>query len=48
RSATAPAPEHEWATTGDPSSFGRLAERFLGPEVAAVRATRAALVGGGR
>ena len=29
-------PEHRFLATGDPSSFGRLAGRFLGPEVSAV------------
>ncbi|MEX2275317.1 MAG: glutamate racemase [Actinomycetota bacterium] len=49
RSATASAPQHEWSTTGDPRAFQSLAERFLGPEVAQVRASRAELVpGGGR
>jgi glutamate racemase len=28
-----PAPAHEFATTGDPHEFERLARRFLGPEV---------------
>jgi len=28
-----PAPSHEFATTGDPHEFERLAHRFLGPEV---------------
>jgi glutamate racemase len=32
-----PEPEHEFLTTGDPEEFARLARRFLGPEVAAVR-----------
>ncbi len=36
RSHTAPAPEHEFTTTGDPAQFARLARRFLGPEVADV------------
>jgi glutamate racemase len=32
-----PAPEHRFLATGDPEPFARLARRFLGPEVAAVR-----------
>ncbi len=48
RAATAPTPEHTWTTTGEPAAFARLAERFLGPAVAPVRARRAELVSGER
>jgi glutamate racemase len=46
RSTPASPPEHLWTTTGEPGGFARLAERFLGPAVAPVRARRAELVGG--
>jgi glutamate racemase len=32
-----PPPEHRFVATGDPEPFARLARRFLGPEVEAVR-----------
>ncbi len=34
----APAPVHEFTSTGDPAAFARLALRFLGPEAAAASA----------
>jgi glutamate racemase len=43
----APAPAHEFLSTGDPELFQRLAEVFLGPELLEVRAARAQPVGGG-
>jgi glutamate racemase len=43
----ATAPIHEFLSTGDPASFGRVAQIFLGPEIAEVRATQAEPVGGG-
>ena len=39
RRAGAPAPVHEFRSTGDPASFAVLAHRFLGPEVGRVRRT---------
>jgi glutamate racemase len=41
------APTHEFLCTGDPASFGEVAQVFLGPEIAEVRAAQAAPVGGG-
>ncbi|WP_219108073.1 glutamate racemase [Austwickia sp. TVS 96-490-7B] len=38
RAADAGDPRHEFATTGDPTEFARLARRFLGPEVQDVTA----------
>jgi glutamate racemase len=35
RSELAPTPRHEFRSTGDPVTFARLAQRFLGPEAAA-------------
>ena len=32
-------PEHRFLTTGDPAMFQSIADRFLGPDVASVRAT---------
>jgi glutamate racemase len=32
------APVHRFLTTGDPTPFGQLASRFLGPEVSLVEA----------
>jgi len=40
-------PAHEFLSTGDPSQFQSLAERFLGPELPEVRAALAP-VGGTR
>jgi glutamate racemase len=40
-------PTHEFLSTGDPASFGRVAQIFLGPEIAEVRAAQAEPVGGG-
>ncbi len=40
-------PRHEFLSTGDPSPFGSVAELFLGPEIAEVRAAQAEPVGGG-
>ena len=40
-------PHHEFLSTGDPSTFGTVAEIFLGPEIAEVRAAQAQPVGGG-
>lgn len=37
RAPGAPAPGHEFRSTGDPDSFSVLARRFLGPEVGHVR-----------
>jgi glutamate racemase len=34
----APPPRHEFTSTGDPATFARLAQRFLGPEAAAAGA----------
>ncbi len=34
----APRPRHQFLSTGDPEPFARLGRRFLGPEVAGVRA----------
>jgi glutamate racemase len=39
-------PRHEFGCTGSPSQFQAVAERFLGPEIAEVRATEVELVGG--
>lgn len=44
RDPEAPAPRHEFRSTGDPESFAILARRFLGPEVG--RVSRADLVPG--
>ena len=41
------APGHEFLATGDPEQFQRVAEVFLGPEIAEVRAARLEPVGGG-
>jgi glutamate racemase len=41
------APRHEFLSTGDPGSFGRVAQIFLGPEIVEVRAAQAEPVGGG-
>ncbi len=41
------APEHEFLCTGDPLSFGRVAQIFLGPEIGEVRTAQAERVGGG-
>ncbi len=38
RSDDAPPPAHDFASTGDPATFARLALRFLGPEAAAAGA----------
>lgn len=46
RGAGAP-PEHTFLATGDPATFQRLAQVFLGPELTEVRATQAVPVGGG-
>ena len=35
RPLDAPSPRHEFRSTGDPMSFAKLAQRFLGPEAAA-------------
>jgi glutamate racemase len=40
-------PEHTFLATGDPATFQRLAQVFLGPELTDVRAARAVPVGGG-
>jgi glutamate racemase len=40
-------PRHEFLSTGDPSTFGAVAEIFLGPEISEVRAAQAEPVGGG-
>ncbi|MGC5628887.1 glutamate racemase [Georgenia sp. Z1344] len=40
RSPDAAPPQHRFLSTGDPEEFGRLARRFLGPEVRSVEATR--------
>jgi glutamate racemase len=39
-------PRHEFGCTGLPSRFQAVAERFLGPEIAEVRAAEVELVGG--
>jgi glutamate racemase len=39
-------PQHEFGCTGSPSQFQAVAERFLGPEIAEVRAAEVELVGG--
>lgn len=44
RSDDAPAPVHGFASTGDPATFVRLAQRFLGPEAAAAGAIGLELV----
>ena len=36
RDPDAPAPQHRFLSTGDPSSFARVARRFLGPEIGQV------------
>jgi glutamate racemase len=41
------APRHSFLATGDPQEFQRVAEVFLGPELAEVRAAHAEPVGGG-
>jgi glutamate racemase len=41
------APTHRFLCTGDPGSFGPVADVFLGPELAAVGVVRAEPVGGG-
>jgi glutamate racemase len=40
-------PEHTFLATGDPHTFQRLAQVFLGPELTKVRAAQAVPVGGG-
>jgi glutamate racemase len=40
-------PEHEFLSTGDPDTFGRVAGIFLGPELRRVEAARAQPVRGG-
>ena len=40
-------PRHELLCTGDPASFGRVAQVFVGPELTDVRAAHAQPVGGG-
>jgi glutamate racemase len=40
-------PEHTFLATGDPGTFQRLAQVFLGPELTDVRAAQAVPVGGG-
>jgi glutamate racemase len=40
-------PRHEFLATGDPATFQRVAEVFLGPEITDVRAAQAVPVGGG-
>jgi glutamate racemase len=40
-------PEHAFLATGDPGTFQRLAQVFLGPELTDVRAAQAVPVGGG-
>jgi glutamate racemase len=44
----APAPEHLFLSTGDPEPFGRLAKRFLGPDLGVVARASAAAVGAGK
>jgi glutamate racemase len=39
-------PRHEFGCTGSPAAFQAVAERFLGPEIAEVRASVVELVGG--
>ncbi len=39
-------PRHEFGCTGPPAAFQAVAERFLGPEIAEVRASVVELVGG--
>ena len=39
----APAPVHQFRTTGDPAEFARLARRFLGPEVGHLNLEQGAL-----
>ena len=39
-------PRHEFGCTGPPAAFQSVAERFLGPEIAEVRASVVELVGG--
>jgi glutamate racemase len=39
-------PRHEFGCTGTPPQFQAVAERFLGPEIAEVRATEVELAGG--
>ena len=47
RGPEASQPRHEFRSTGDPEAFSVLAQRFLGPEVAAVeRITPAAYAAG--
>ena len=45
--AESTAPAHAFFATGDPATFQRLAEVFLGPELLEVRAAQAQPVGGG-
>lgn len=47
RREAASIPRHEFLSTGDPSTFGAVAEIFLGPEISEVRAAQAEPVGGG-
>jgi glutamate racemase len=44
---SASTPRHEFLSTGDPATFGPVAEIFLGPEISQVRAAQAEPVGGG-
>jgi glutamate racemase len=39
RSPEAGEPRHRFLATGEPDAFGRLARRFLGPEVVSVEPT---------
>ncbi|NDL58797.1 glutamate racemase [Phytoactinopolyspora mesophila] len=39
RADALPAPDHQFRSTGDPHSFGKLAHRFLGPEIGVVEET---------
>lgn len=39
RDPALPAPRHRFVATGEPEAFGRLARRFLGPEVGSVEHT---------
>ena len=36
RSSDAPPPEHQFLATGDPTPFGKVGRRFLGPEIGKV------------
>ena len=49
RDESLPAPRHRFLATGDPEPFGRLGQRFLGPEVGDVaRAERSPQLLGSR